>query len=154
MADLSLSDISEKMRDIDFTILSTRTEGGAIAGRPMSNNREVEYDGDSYFFALDDTRAVADIRRDPNVGLGYQAKSGMLHMKPFFITVEGQASLIQDKASFADHWNKDLDSWFKQGIDTPGLTLIKVHAERLHYWDGYDEGELDLTRAKVGAETA
>ena len=47
MADLSLSDISEKMRDIDFTMRSTRTEGGAIAARPMSNNREVEYDGDS-----------------------------------------------------------------------------------------------------------
>src|SRR5262245_30295973 len=148
MADLDLKDISEKMRDIDFTILSTRTEGGAIAGRPMSNNREVEYDGDSYFFALDDTRAVADIRRDPNVGLGYQAKTGMLHMKPLFIAVEGQASLIQDKARFAEHWRKDLDAWFKQGIDTPGLTLIKVHAERLHYWDGYDEGELDLTRQK------
>lgn len=39
---------------------------------------------------------------------------------------------------------KDLDRWFKQGIDTPGLTLIKVSARRLHYWDGYDEGELKL----------
>ena len=152
MADLSLKEISEKMRDIDFTVLSTRTEGGALAGRPMSNNRDVEYDGDSHFFALDDTRTVGDIRRDPNVGLAYQAKSGMLGLKPFFLTVEGQASLIQDKARFAEHWNKDLDAWFKQGVDTPGLTLIKVHAERLHYWDGYDEGELDLSKQKATAE--
>ena len=149
MADMTLKEIAEKMRDIDFTMLSTRTEGGAIAGRPMSNNREVEYDGDCYFFACEDTRAVGDIRRDPNVGLGFQSKSGLLGMKPFFLTVEGQASLIKDKARFAEHWNKDLDAWFKQGIDTPGLTLIKVHAERLHYWDGYDEGELDLSREKA-----
>ena len=53
MTDLTLEDISEKMRDIDFAVLSTRTEGGAIAARPMSNNRQVEFDGDSYFFALD-----------------------------------------------------------------------------------------------------
>lgn len=152
MADLDLKEISEKMRDIDFAVLSTRTEGGALAGRPMSNNREVEYDGDSYFFTCDDARTVADIRRDPNVGLAYQAKSGMLGMKPFFVTVEGRASLIQDKAVFAEHWRKDLDAWFKQGIDTPGLTLIKVHAERLHYWDGWDEGELDLTRQKAAAD--
>ena len=144
MADKSLSDLSEKMRDIDYAVLSTRTEGGAIAGRPMSNNREVEYDGDIHFIALDDTRTVGDIRRDPKVGLGYQAKSGLLGMRPFFLTVEGNAELIQDKARFAEHWTKDLDRWFEQGIDTPGLTLIKVHAERLHYWDGQDEGEIKL----------
>ena len=152
MADLSLSDISEKMRDIDFTVLSTRTEGGALAGRPMSNNREVDYDGDSYFFTCDETRLVADIMRDPNVGLAYQAKSGMLHMKPFFVTVEGRAEAIKDKGRFEEHWHKELDAWFKQGVDTPGLTLIKVHAKRLHYWDGFDSGELDLSRQKVAAE--
>ena len=149
MAELTLKEISEKMRDIDFAMLSTRTEGGSLAGRPMSNNREVEYDGDSYFFTCDETRTVADILRDPNVALSYQAKSGMLGLKPFFITVQGRADAIKDKARFAEHWHKELDAWFKQGIDTPGLTLIKVHAERLHYWDGFDEGELDLSREKV-----
>jgi general stress protein 26 len=144
MAEMSLAEISKKMRDIDFTILSTRTEGGSIAGRPMSNNREVDFDGDSYFFTLEETRTVGDIRRDPNVGLGFQSKSGLLGMKPFFLAVEGRAELIQDKASFAEHWTRDLDAWFEQGIDTPGLTLVKVTAERLHYWDGLDEGVLRL----------
>jgi general stress protein 26 len=142
MSQLTLQDISEKMRDIDFAILTTRSQDGALAGRPMSNNREVEFDGDAFFFTCDYARTVADIERDPQVGLGYQAKSGMLGMKPFFLTVQGRAELIRDKARFAEHWRKDLDAWFKQGIDTPGLTLIKVHAERLHYWDGYEEGEL------------
>lgn len=144
MPDLSLADVSEKMRDIDFTMLSTRTEGGAIASRPMSNNREVDYDGDSYFFTCDDKRTVADIERDPNVGLGYQSKSGMLGMKPLFIAVEGRAELIRDKSRFAEHWTEDLDAWFKQGVDTPGLVMIKVAAGRLHYWDGFEEGELML----------
>ena len=144
MAELTLEQISEKMRDVDFTILSTRTQGGQIAGRPMSNNRQVEFDGDSYFFTLADTGTVKDIRNDPNVGLGYQSKSGALGMKPFFITVEGRAELIEDKGQFAEHWTKDLDRWFKDGIDTRGLVMIKVNAQRLHYWDGYDEGEVDL----------
>ena len=151
MAELKLKEISEKMRDIDFAILSTRTEGGWISGRPMSNNREVEFDGDSYFFTCEDARSVADIRQDPNVGLGYQSKSGMLGLKPFFLTLEGRASLIQDKSEFAKHWTKDLDAWFKEGIDTPGLTLIRVEAERLHYWDGYEEGELGLSKSEAMA---
>ena len=102
MADLTLTDISEKMRDIDFAILSTRTSGGEIAARPMSNNRQVEYDGDNFFFTLQDTGTVKDISGDPNVGLSYQSKSGAFGMKPFFITVEGKAELIRDKEQFAD----------------------------------------------------
>ena len=149
MGKMTLTEISEKMRDIDFAVLSTRTEDGAIAGRPMSNNREVEFDGDSFFFTCDDTRTVADIRRDPNVGLSYQAKSGMLGLKPFFLTLEGRASLIKDKGEFARRWTKDLEAWFKQGMDTPGLTLIRVEAERLHFWDGFEEGELDLAGDEV-----
>ncbi len=148
MAELTLKDISEKMRDIDFTILSTRTSNGAISGRPMSNNRQVEYDGDNYFFTCADHGAVADIRGDPNVALSYQSKSGFMGAKPFFITVEGRAELISDKGQFAEHWTKDLDAWFKDGIDTPGLTMIKVHAQRLHYWDGYDQGEIALEDAR------
>lgn len=144
MADLTLEQISEKMRDIDIAVLTTRTAQGTLAGRPMSNNRDVEYDGDSFFFTLEDTGTVKDVRADPNVSLSYCAKSGMLHMKPFFITVSGTADLSQDKAAIEQHWTKDLDSWFEQGVDTPGLTLVKVAAQRIHYWDGYEEGEVEL----------
>ena len=144
MANRTLHDISEQMRDIDFCMLTTRSEGGKLASRPMSNNREVEYDGDSYFFSHGNTRTVEDIGGDPQVGLGFQGKGGLIGGKPFFIAVEGRAELIRDKSRFADHWTGDLDNWFGDGIDTPGLTLIKVEAERLHYWDGGEEGEIVL----------
>lgn len=140
----TLSEISKAMRDIDFAMLSTRAEDGRIGARPMSNNREVDYDGDSWFFTTDDTRMVDDISGDPRVGLTYQGKAGLLHPRPFFLAVEGSAHLIRDKTAFAEHWTKGLDSWFQQGVDTPGLVLIQVTAERLHYWDGEDEGEVAL----------
>lgn len=152
MADKSLTDLAEKMRDIDFAILSTRTAGGAIAARPMSNNREVDFNGDAFFFTSDETRTVGDIERDPQVGLAYQSRSGMLGMRPFFLTVEGRAEIIRDKAQFEAHWTKDLDRWFEQGIDTPGLTLLKVAAQRVHYWDGYEEGEIKVAAGRAAAD--
>jgi general stress protein 26 len=144
MPDKSLADIAEKMKDIDFTMLSTRAEGGEIGARPMSNNRDVDYDGDSWFFAMDDTRTVTDIQRDSQVGLSLQGKSSLLGKPGIFIAIEGQAELIRDKAQFEAHWNKDMELWFEQGTDTPGLVLIKVHAKRIHYWDGQDQGEVKV----------
>ena len=65
-----------------FRILSTRTDGGAIASRPMSNNREVDFDGDAWFFTFDDARMVADIAPIRGVGLAYQGKAGSLAFGP------------------------------------------------------------------------
>lgn len=140
----SLADLAEIMRDIDFTMLSTKTQDGGIAARPMSNNRDVAYDGDSWFFTTDDTHTVHEIERDPNVGMTLHGNKGLLGKPPVFIAAEGKAELIRDKATFEEHWVPDLERWFKDGVDTPGLVLIKVHADRVHYWDGEESGEVKL----------
>jgi general stress protein 26 len=143
----TLSDLAESMRDIDFTMLTTRGADGGIAARPMSNNREVDYDGDSYYFTWDSALMVADIGRDPRVALTFQGKAGLLGMRPFFVAVEGEADVVRDKARFEEHWSKGLDRWFEQGVDTPGVVMIHVRATRVHYWDGEDEGEVKLGAA-------
>lgn len=138
----SLADLAEKMKDIDYAMLSTRSTGGAIGARPMSNNRDVAYSGDSFYFTTDDTLMVQDIQAEPKVGLSFHGKAGLLGQRPFFVAIEGDADLVRDRARFAKHWTKDLDRWFNQGVDTPGLVMIHVRAERVHYWDGEDEGEV------------
>ncbi|MCR0985227.1 pyridoxamine 5'-phosphate oxidase family protein [Roseomonas populi] len=144
MAQKTLADLSKDMAKIDYAMLMTRAENGHIAGRPMSNNGEVEYKGDSYFFALDSTHTVGEIARDPKVALAFAGREGIVGQRPVFINVEGQAELIRDKGQFQAHWTTDLDRWFEKGIDTPGLVMIKVHASRIHYWAGEEEGELSV----------
>ncbi|WP_334183950.1 pyridoxamine 5'-phosphate oxidase family protein [Novosphingobium sp.] len=142
----SLAEVSGKMKDIDFAMLATHTQGGAIAARPMSNNREVDYDGTAWFFTEESTLMVADIAADPKVTLSYQGKSGLLGQRPFFLAVEGHARLVRDKSALARHWTNGLDRWWPEGPETPGLVLIEVAGERAHYWDGEEEGELILDR--------
>lgn len=134
----SLSDLSDKMREIDIAMLMTRTDGGAIAGRPMSNNGDVEYDGDSYYFTMSDARMVADIEADPTVSLAFQGED------MFMVAVQGKGEIVRDEAAFEEHWNPDLDDWFEDGVDTEGLVMIKVSAKRVHYWDGEENGEVKL----------
>lgn len=144
MPEKTLADLSKTMSDIDFVMLLTKTQGGAIAGRPMSNNGDVEYEGDSFYFTWEDSRMVEDITRDPQVTLSFQGNKGLFGSPPVMIAVEGRGEIIRDKAAFAEHWNSGLERWFEQGVDTPGMAMIRVHADRIHYWDGEDEGELRL----------
>ncbi len=69
-----------------------------------------------------------------------------LHLgKPgIFISIEGEARLIRDKAQFERHWMSDLERWFPEGIDTPGLVLINVHGNRVQYWDGEENGVISV----------
>lgn len=138
MTAMSLEDLSEKMRKIDFCMLTTLEGHDGMSTRPMSNNGDVEYDGDSWFFSFEDTRKVAAIARDSQVSLSLSAPPSLLGKPGIFVVINGQASVIKDKAAFEAHWVEDLERWFENGVDTPGLVLIKVHAARIEYWDGED----------------
>jgi len=138
MSDKSLSDIAAAMHGIDIAFLSTHTENGNIAGRPMSNNGDVDYTGESYYFTYEDARTVGDIEANPKVALSFTGKN------KFYIFVEGRAELIRDKAAFKAHWTPELDKWFEVGIDSPDIVLIKVTAERIEYWEGTKSGEIIL----------
>ncbi len=42
---LTLNDISNELKNIDFGMLSTKKADGTISSRPMSNNGDVDYRG-------------------------------------------------------------------------------------------------------------
>jgi general stress protein 26 len=135
MAEKTLQEIATAIKGIDIAMLTTVTENGTLASRPMSNNGDVDFDGDSYYFTYEDSRMVADIEEEPAVTLGFSGNDGL------YVAVSGDADLIRDKEEYAEHWNPDLDKWFKDGIDTPDIVMIKVEADRLKWWKGEDAGE-------------
>lgn len=143
MSKKSLTEIAKEMAGIDIAILSTHTAQGEIANRPMSNNGDVAYNGTSYYFTYEAARAVSDIEQNPKVALGFSSEAG-LFSQGIYVAVEGVAELIRDKAAFQQHWTSDLDKWFDKGINTPGIVLIKVKARRVTYWQGRDEGEVEV----------
>lgn len=139
-----LAHIAEAMKDIDFVMFNTHTKDGQIGARPMSNNRQVDYDGDSYYFTWDDSLMAKDIGKDPKVGLSLQGGQSTDGAPGIFIFIEGTCEIVREKDAFADHWTPDLDRWFEDGIDTDGLVMLHVRATRAAYWDGEDEGDFDI----------
>ncbi|KJV34854.1 pyridoxamine 5'-phosphate oxidase family protein [Luteibacter yeojuensis] len=144
MTNRTLKDLAKAMASIDFAMLQTYSANGEIAGRPMSNNGDVQYDGDSWFFGFEATHFVSEIEANPVVALSFTGAKSLLGKPPLFVAVEGRGELIRDKALMQEHWHKELDRWFEHGVETPGIVMLKVHAHRITWWEGMEEGEITL----------
>lgn len=138
MPDQKMTQLARKMRGLDLCLMTTVTSYGRLASRPMSNNGEVEYNGTSYFFTWADSRTARDIGKNKHVQLNFRAEKEFL-----FVSVQGEATLTTDRDAMQQHWQEQLTQWFKEGLDTPGLTMIEVKAKRVNWW-GEEDGEIEL----------
>ncbi|SDI53727.1 General stress protein 26 [Chryseobacterium taeanense] len=135
MKKASLKTIAERMKNLDFCMMVTQDEQQVSYSRPMSNNGKVEYDGDSWFFSYEDSHKVEQIKENKHVNLIYQTDDML------FIECTGTGEIIKDKDTLKEKWVEGLDQWFPEGVDTPGICLIKVHASRVRFWHKEEEGE-------------
>ena len=134
-----LAAVAERMRELDICMLSTRTDDG-IASRPMSNNAQVEYDGDTWFFARRASAVVREIETDPTVALGYIATE-----RGTWIAIDAEAAIDHDANHKRERWFEELRRWFENGPDDPEVVLIRATAMRIRAWGG--DTDLDVRRA-------
>ena len=134
-----LQPVAKALRDIDICMLTTRSDG-ALHNRPMSNNRQVEYDGDTWFFAFRDSRLAREVQADPRIALGYAAND-----RGIWVAMEADAELVDDADAKRERWFDELDRWFPDGPDDPNVTLIRASATRIRSWGA--TGDLDLRTA-------
>ena len=59
-----LAKLREMVKAVDICMLTTVDEGGGLHSRPMSNNREIEFDGDLWFFTYGSSHKVDEVGRD------------------------------------------------------------------------------------------
>jgi general stress protein 26 len=142
MATFNLTSIAKNLRQIDICMMVTISKRGQCISRPMSNNRDVKYNGDMYFFTYEKTQKVRDIEANPQVCLNFEGS------KDLYISINGKAKLIRNKTSFAEHWNESLSQWFNKGIDTPGMVLIHVKGGKVSYWQRDKQGAISLAKRK------
>jgi general stress protein 26 len=134
----SLGAVSKKMQKLDICMMTTKSKTGQLSSRPMSNNGDVEYNGNSFFFTYEGAKTVKDITENAAVNLSFAGP------KDLYISIVGTAKLIRTKAKMEEHWLKELEQWFKDGLDTEGIVMIHVKAKRIKYWQNEEEGEVHV----------
>src|SRR6478735_11207562 len=127
----AIARVKELVEDIDFTMLTTRDPAGNLVSRPMST-RQMDGKGDIWFFTLADTAKVAESQADPqhDVGLSYLDAEG--HR---YVSVAGRAQVVRDAAKMKELYSPSLDIWFENGLETPGIVLLRVTPVECEFWE-------------------
>jgi general stress protein 26 len=134
-------------KDIRIGMLTTVDSDGHFVSRPMAQ-QEVEFDGDLWFFAERDSRKVAHIAANPHVGL-------TLTSGDTWISIDGEAEIVDDNAKARELWNTWVEAWMPQGPDDPSIVLIKLNGHSAEYWDtpgGRVASVISFVKAKVTGE--
>lgn len=122
--------IADLIKSIDFGMLTTLDAEGRLHSRPMSSNKEVEFDGDVWFFTYASTPKVYEIENRPHVNVAFADPKTQT-----YVSLSGRAELVRDRAKLEEHWQPSLKAWFPKELDEPDIALIKVNADQAEYWD-------------------
>ncbi len=128
--DEKLRTLVDLVADAKIAMLTTMTEDGRHLSRPMGL-QEVEFDGDLWFLAYDDSPKARQITVNPQVNVSFANSKGTA-----WTSISGTAEVVHDRAKAEQFWNPMLRAWFPEELETPGLALIKVHADSAEYWNG------------------
>lgn len=120
----------EMIKDIKVAMMVTMDAEGHHFARPMVAQQPDEHH-DLWFFTSLNSPKVEEIKAHPEVLLSYADIGGNT-----YVSVSGEAAVVQDRAKIDELWSESLKAWWPEGKDDPNLTLICVTPKSAEYWDG------------------
>lgn len=139
--------VAELVDRARISMLTTMTDSGKHVSRPMAV-QEVEFDGDLWFFCYDDSAKAQQIRMNPQVNVSFANDK-----QSEWTSLSGRAEIVHDRQQAERLWSAPLKVWFPDGLDTEGLSLIKVPVETAEYWDSPSSKVRQLIGAARAAVT-
>jgi general stress protein 26 len=140
--------LADLAKDIPIAMFTTTDDEGHYVSRPMAQ-QEVEDDSDLWFFADRGSSVVAHIAQRAHVGITLSSSST-------WISIDGEAEVVEDLAHAKKLWNAVVEAWLPQGPEDPSVVLIKVTGHTGEYWDtpgGRVASLMSFVKAKVTGES-
>ena len=125
----SAQQFRDLVKDIPFAMFTTITAGGALRSRPMVAT-ENAFDGALWFFTRTSSAVAQEIAVNNMVNITYVSAP-----EDRFVSVSGSASVVRDVERAGVMWSPAYNQWFAGGASDPELSLIKIEASRVEYWD-------------------
>ena len=126
---IDFDDLWARIQGHRTAMLTTVSRAGYIHSRPMAT-QEREPGMDLWFVTAIDTEKVNEIKANPKVGVLYYRDADNA-----YISLSGDAEILQDRALIESKWKEDWKIWFPEGPDQDNVALIKVTPHEAEYWE-------------------
>lgn len=118
------------LNELKAGMLTTIGEEEELHSRPMYLQKFDADTNELWFFAGQNSGKVIEIQKNAHVHLSFaDASDGS------FLSICGQARVVDDFEMKKKLWNVPLLAWFPEGLEDPNLTLISVKMQSAEYWD-------------------
>jgi general stress protein 26 len=130
----SVEALADRIKGITTAMFTTLDDQGNLWARPMAT-QDMDDDGTLWFFTKRDSEKVDQIKSDHRINLSYVKPDDSL-----YISITGNADIINNQAKKEELWNTFVKAWFPDGVDDPDLVLLRVIPEYAEYWEGPKTG--------------
>jgi len=132
-----------------FAMLTHRHGDGQLHSHPLTTqNKKVDEGGMLYFFVPKDGDIARHVANDSSVNLAYSDTG-----EDSYVSIAGQAALIEDAAKKEELFTTMAKSWFPKGAGDPNLGLLGVRIVEAEYWDVEDSKMVQLMKMAKAAMT-
>lgn len=121
--------VNKIINDIGVCMLTTINLLGGLHSRPMFV-QEIDDEGSLWFFTSSDSTLMEEINKIPIVNITFSAFG-----KDKFLSATALAYEVYDIKKMNKLWTPALEVWFKDGVETPDITLLKTDLQDVEYWD-------------------
>ncbi|MBI2770124.1 MAG: pyridoxamine 5'-phosphate oxidase family protein [Burkholderiales bacterium] len=137
------------IKDIKFGMLTHRHANGMLHAHPLTaQNKSMDDGAVLYFFISKKSELGKSLQADGNVNVSF-ADPG----KDSYVSLSGQAGLVEDPAKKHELFNPMVKAWFPGGEADPDLGLLEVHIGHAEYWDAKDSQMVQMFKMAKAAVT-
>lgn len=121
--------IGDIIEDIRIAMVTTINQGGGLSARPLFV-QEIDENGSLWFFISKTGHLDREIQENERVNVTFAAST-----KNRFLSATAVATEINERAKMKELWNPLLNAWFKGGLESPDIALLKLDLYDVEYWD-------------------
>ncbi|APW37018.1 general stress protein [Rhodoferax koreense] len=137
------------IKDTRFGMLTHRHDDGQLHSHPLTTqNKKADEAATLYFFVPKNGDIVRHVATDPSVNVAYANTDA-----DSYVSVSGQASVLEDQAKKEELFNPMAKAWFPAGPTDPNLALLAVRILEAEYWDVDDSKMVQLFKMAKAAVT-
>jgi general stress protein 26 len=107
----------------------TTWNGEFLHARPMQHVNN-DFEGELLYFTALHSAKADETKKYDDVCVTYADTD-----KSTYVSISGEAELIQDRSLIEKHWNMFVEAWFPEGKDSPEVAMLRIRPYRAEYWD-------------------